>query len=181
MARLRLFFALDIDDKLRESLHLFQNGLDTALFRPLKKENLHITLAFLGDRDEEDVPVLGDILFSLPWPDKIILTAKRLVFFPSMRRPSSIAVDIKNPNNSLFDMQKNLVRELVVNGFSIERRAYRPHITLAYLKKALDASLLELPALPSIPRFSPVSVSLISSRLARGGSVFTTLCQRKFM
>ncbi|MEM5947509.1 RNA 2',3'-cyclic phosphodiesterase [Spirochaetia bacterium 38H-sp] len=181
MAKLRLFFAFDLDDEFKEKLYKYQKSLDTDTFRPLKKENLHITLAFLGDIEEERISALSDILFYLDFPDKIILTAKKTIFFPSYKRPSAVAIEVGNPDKNIYIMEKALRKELAIDGFIVDGRKYRPHITVAYIRRGTAVSSdMKIPDFSHSGRFSPVSVSLISSQLAKGGSIFTTLCSRKF-
>lgn len=61
--RVRLFVALDLPDELREGIAGWgREALADPALRPVVPESLHVTLAFLGHRDEAEIfalPVLS--------------------------------------------------------------------------------------------------------------------------
>src|SRR5690242_1128089 len=59
---LRLFVALELAGVAREALGEFRDRGDPEVWRPVRDEALHLTLAFLGHRPEDDVSVVGDVL-----------------------------------------------------------------------------------------------------------------------
>src|SRR5215218_5831645 len=60
--RLRLFVALDLPDDVVKVLAALGAAADQAVWRPVAPEALHVTLAFLGGRPEEDVAVIAPIV-----------------------------------------------------------------------------------------------------------------------
>jgi RNA 2',3'-cyclic 3'-phosphodiesterase len=56
----RLFVALDLPDGIRATLAATPMDRDT--WRPIPEANLHVTLAFLGNRPETDVQLIAPII-----------------------------------------------------------------------------------------------------------------------
>jgi RNA 2',3'-cyclic 3'-phosphodiesterase len=55
-ANVRLFCALQLPDETVERLVAWQRELPPGAFRPVPRENLHVTLVFVGSRPAADVP-----------------------------------------------------------------------------------------------------------------------------
>src|SRR4051812_20957579 len=91
MARLRTFIALDLGKPLRDRLVALQQNLSRAGAGEVKwveANNLHLTLLFLGEVDERDVPPLcravSDVAKTLP---AFPLVVAGTGCFPNSRRP----------------------------------------------------------------------------------------------
>lgn len=67
---LRLFYALWPDDATRDALVGLQK---IVRGRTTEKQNLHLTLAFLGQQRAETVPTLREILLELPRQDMALV------------------------------------------------------------------------------------------------------------
>jgi 2'-5' RNA ligase len=122
---IRLFYALWPDDATRTALMQVQTNFQGRLTR---YENLHITLAFLGEQPATLLPDLTDILERLP-TSSIALTLDRLGYFPKNR----IAwVGMHDVPSTLIIVQRELAQALVQRNVSFDNRAtFKPHITLA--------------------------------------------------
>ncbi|UUM32626.1 RNA 2',3'-cyclic phosphodiesterase [Vibrio japonicus] len=126
---MRLFFALTFDNKAKSDLMTYQNllrvhGMDG---RVTPKQNLHITLAFIGECTENQKQTLIDILRQL----KSGCGSLRIDHLGSFRQKRSRLVWLGMANNrALTRLQKELVTALIEQGFSTESKAYIPHITI---------------------------------------------------
>jgi len=61
--RVRLFAALELPGEAVRALLEFRDAAaDAALWRPVAAESLHVTLAFMGSRDADDVDPAGGVL-----------------------------------------------------------------------------------------------------------------------
>ncbi|MDL2284984.1 RNA 2',3'-cyclic phosphodiesterase [Oxalobacter sp. OttesenSCG-928-P03] len=122
--RLRLFYALWPDEATRKALTSWQSTLSG---RKVPPENLHITLAFLGEQPADLVPELSKILASLS-SDKIELLIDRTGYFPHNR--INWAGTAKTPP-ALLQLQKTLIAALSEKHISFDKRnRFKPHITL---------------------------------------------------
>ncbi len=126
---MRLFFALTFDDATKHDVITCQNAIRAhgVEGRITPKQNLHITLAFVGECTENQKQTLIEILHQLN-PSCITLHTDRLGSF-RQKRSRLIWLGIAN-NRALIRLQKELTIELIEQGFSTESRPYKPHITL---------------------------------------------------
>jgi RNA 2',3'-cyclic 3'-phosphodiesterase len=170
---MRLFYAITLEDQIRRELcsamqsmrQCFQSGR----FSP--EENLHLTLVFLGEVAPEQ---LDDA--------KGALDAARGNAFSlhiggigCFRRDGGdiywAGIERTQPLSNLYF---SLCTELRGRGFSVERRAFHPHLTLvrqAVLKTECDRSVFVVPMMSmEVDR-----VSLMLSERSRGRMVYTNL------
>ena len=122
---LRLFFALWPDDATRARLAELQAHVHGKLTH---YDNLHITLAFLGEQPADLLPVLRALLDRQPRLD-IVLTLDRLGYFRRKRiawaGPHAIP-------DALHELVHNLRQELTSEAVTFDQRAeFKPHATLA--------------------------------------------------
>jgi 2'-5' RNA ligase len=122
---LRLFYALWPDDATRDSLMKLQTAISG---RKTSYENLHLTLAFLGQQPINLLPALQEILGSLPQTN-MTLILNRIGYFTKSR----IAwCGIHAAPRALFDLQRRLMGELAQRNILADTRsAFKPHVTLA--------------------------------------------------
>lgn len=124
-ARVRLFLALWPDDATRHALQSLQREISGRRSRP---ENLHLTLAFLGEQASERVPPLTELINAMP-EFSSLLSIDVLGYFPGAR----IAwAGMAQPDPALMQWQGVLRAELAARQFIGPRlETFRPHITLA--------------------------------------------------
>lgn len=122
---MRLFYALWPDDAARAALQRLQARIAG---RPTRYENLHVTLAFLGQQPATLLPILKKILADLPAVE-LPLQLDRIGYFPKSR----IAwAGMHQVPDSLYTLQKELCAALKINGIAFDHQArFTPHVTLA--------------------------------------------------
>src|SRR5882724_13636414 len=85
---MRLFVALDLDEEIRRRIALYLQGLSG--FAPGARwaaaESLHVTLKFIGEQPEEQIPALKKALASVQGKP-ISLALRGYGFFPTARAP----------------------------------------------------------------------------------------------
>jgi RNA 2',3'-cyclic 3'-phosphodiesterase len=129
---LRLFVALPIDPDVCEQISRVQNGIDGAKWSP--RDNLHLTLRFIGDVDE---PRARDIDIALAGIEiaPFELSLKGTGYF-GVEAPHAIWLGVEG-NPSLLALQKKCERACRQAGLAPDTRAYTPHVTLCYLPRHL--------------------------------------------
>jgi len=144
----------------------------TQGLRVVPARNSHITLAFLGERDEFEIEqILGAVAESTGPATGLALGAP--VWLPR-RRPRNLVLDIHDDRDELAALQARLARSLKRElGFK-EDRPYRPHLTCARTGRGFDPAGLRLPVSPSIS-FSGESVTLYSSTLSPEGAEYEAI------
>jgi len=128
---IRLFAALPIPPEIAEGLARRQEGLPGARWSPL--ENLHITLRFFGELPETTAADLDDALATIGGgPLDIELTSAGAFGEALDVRSVWIGVAESPPLTQLAKRCETAARRC---GLKPESRAFRPHVTLAYLKR----------------------------------------------
>ncbi|MGK2254832.1 MAG: 2'-5' RNA ligase [Brevundimonas sp.] len=128
---LRLFTALTLPPDVGETLQRRQSGLPGARWRPL--EALHVTLAFYGETDERRADDLASELARVAGaPFEIVL--KGVGAFGDNHRSHTIWAGVETPNEPLSVLAGRCRKAGERANIVLEKRDYRPHVTLAYLK-----------------------------------------------
>lgn len=121
----RLFFALWPDDATRDALANLQARIHG---RRMRRENLHLTLAFLGEQADALTGTLTGILKNLPKAD-LPLALDRLGYFPRQR---IVWAGTHDAPAALFDLHRQLSDGLKHAGVHFDTRlSFMPHVTLA--------------------------------------------------
>ena len=126
MRRLRLFIALWPDAETRIALSMA--GLRFAASgRSIPPPNLHMTLAFLGETGVDAVPRLLRVMREAH-PVACDLRLDQFGYFASGK---VLWLGSEHPVPALVHYQKRLSIGLRQAGFPTEKRAFKPHVTLA--------------------------------------------------
>ncbi|MBN7772364.1 RNA 2',3'-cyclic phosphodiesterase [Clostridium aminobutyricum] len=149
---MRLFIAINFEKSVIDEIIAIQNQLRNQAVKGnfTREENLHLTLVFLGAIEEKKIDLIERAMNEITIPSFDLI-------FNKMGHFSRDAGDIwwigAEENQFLFDMQKKLSAYLSKLGFSIERRGFKPHLTLGR-----EVILREKPL---------ISLSKISSRVSK--------------
>lgn len=168
---LRLFFALNMDRSARREILRLQTRMWGEEARGLTRpENLHLTLAFLGNTGSARLEELRQILDRLDVPS-LTLRFDRIGVF--RREGGDIWWLGMGENRELQSLQARLTKELGKAAFPVEERKFVPHLTLARRTRPQTVpkdGKLQRPVLAKISR-----VSLMRSRQIDGTRVYTEL------
>lgn len=177
---MRAFVALDLPGPLIGALTRLQAGLTVG--RPVPEENLHLTLAFLGDIREEQAWALAEGLEALS-AAPVPLTL-RGVDLPG-RSPNLIWIGAE-PAPELIRLHDKVARLAREAGVALERRRFSPHVTLARFPRALSAqeergigAFLALNGAASCPPGQADTVTLYRSHLHEDGPVYEPLAEAR--
>ncbi len=131
--KMRLFIGITFDSAALEILDDLGKQLKgiSSKGKFTTKENLHLTLVFLGDTDPERISILEEVLC-----DAMDLTGEEPFFIElsslgKFQKPGGDIywVGIKK-NKALNLLHSNIEMELRKRGFRFEERSYVPHLTL---------------------------------------------------
>lgn len=127
---MRLFIAIEIPDDLKKALGKLR--LDIPGARQVPDGQIHLTLAFLGEVDEETVATLTGELSRIRSPS-FELCLSGAGCFPDRRRPRVLWVGLEQEQrlNDLVDLLRKAALEC---GIPQEDRPFSAHITLARFK-----------------------------------------------
>jgi 2'-5' RNA ligase len=193
-ATARLFVAVDPPLEVREALAAWARNVGVAAravggsrgaLRLLGEHSLHLTLCFLGSRPVAEIEALGEAL-AAAGEHACELSLGAPLWLPP-RRPQALAAEIHDHGGELERVQQALTTELSsVSSWQPERRRFRPHITVARLRRggrtrrsgaersAREGLEQSLPATPRLS-FTPQAVVLYRSWLSREGASYEAL------
>lgn len=139
---MRCFLAIELSKAAREHLNRVQEGLRVELpkgsFSPA--ENLHVTLKFLGDVSDRQLPALCDSMQHVRLAGKLALSAARVDFFPSRGLARVIVATMSGSDESVAALNQAIEQRCRKLGFGAESRRYHPHVTLARVRGGWSAA-----------------------------------------
>ncbi len=127
MTRERLFFAITPETDVRA--HCFEIGAKAAagVGRPVTRENIHLTLFFLGATSPEQ-RACAEAAAAKIHESSFELALDTVGYFP---KPKVIWIGATQIPSSLTRTVDSLSRNLIDCGFAGETRPFVPHITVA--------------------------------------------------
>src|SRR5262249_33769708 len=136
--RLRTFIGVDIGKAIRDRAVALQEKLaqTTNSVKWVEPDNLHVTLLFLGEVEDREVPMVCRVVAEQaqkhgPFP----LTIERVGCFPNRRRPRVLWIGVGQGTQELCALHDSLEPPLLDLGcYRREERKYTPHITLGRVR-----------------------------------------------
>lgn len=128
--RLRAFVALVPDEASRDALHALPV---TRGARRTQVDQLHVTLAFLGAIERDKCDALAARLPALAAANALPLqNVERLAWWPSLPKARLIVAElgVEPAVAALNDALSTALKDI---GLPVDRRPFRPHVTLARL------------------------------------------------
>jgi|WetSurMetagenome_2_1015567.scaffolds.fasta_scaffold49884_1 RNA 2',3'-cyclic 3'-phosphodiesterase len=141
----RIFIAIKIDPGPQFS------GISSTLRSLLDKDNiawvdpsnLHITLAFLGDTEEERISIASIILKRISNDfQRFRFNLRGTGIFRNFNDPRVIWCGIEQ-SIELMQLNNLIMKELMITGFKVEERQFKPHITIGRIKSIRNAGMLK--------------------------------------
>jgi 2'-5' RNA ligase len=176
--RARLFVALELPSEMRKDLGEWRDAALGALedVRPIAAQDLHVTLCFLGWREQGEVEEIAGACGVLRGRAALELALGDAVLLPR-RRPRVLAVALEDPEGELAAAQAGLASGLEASGFyEPEQRSFYGHVTVARGgRRARISRIVLLEPDPPRVRFSASRVVLYRSHLRRGGARYEAL------
>ena len=185
---MRLFVAIDLDDDVRRAIAAEQKRLMRELpgessLRMVRPEQMHLTLAFLGEVDEvRGAAIVGAMRGDVKAPPFPIVYAG-LGVFPPHGAPRVLWLGVTTGRDAAIAVQRQIADRLTRVGIEPEQRVYHPHLTLARWRTSTPADRRRLLAADhgaQIARVDAAAVTLYQSRLSPSGPSYTALAEAAF-
>jgi len=184
MNKIRSFVAIPLPEDIRRSIRRLLNKLrqddDGIAWVPV--DNLHLTLKFLGDVHDTEVPAVCQAIHEAcdglaPFP----LTISGIGALPSWEKARVLHAGVSDPDSVLIRLVADLETRLAELGYKREPRDYVPHLTLGRAKGvSRRASLEVLERLKQFEKFHAGEVvvdqiQLVASFLDKSGPTYQTM------
>jgi RNA 2',3'-cyclic 3'-phosphodiesterase len=167
---MRLFVALALPDEIADGLAMLQAGVPGAHWQT--RDQLHLTLRFIGEVDGRDATAVDDALSVIDAP-KFSLALKGVGEFGG-KTPHALWAGVRDKEQISF-LQRKIETGLQRAGLPAEPRKYVPHVTLARLRGSPRGRVMDYltdHALYAGPSFDVEVFILYSSVLTTDGSIY---------
>mgnify|MGYP001826328107 CR=1 FL=1 len=171
----RTFIALELSDGLKEGILTLNEELRRRGVRAswARRPALHLTLKFLGDVEESELPEVVDaVRRASSRVSSFSFDTRSLGAVPTPARPRALWIGVE-PAEGLTALHGELEGELAELGFERERRRFRPHITLGRIRDPRAESVQDLLDDLAAPKERVVvtEVRVMRSTLRPGGAL----------
>lgn len=169
---IRLFVALALPKTVQLQLSALTGGVPGA--RWLKPDNLHLTLRFIGEVENnvaDDIDATLSSVSTMPFD----LSLSGTGFFGKADFTRQIWAGVA-PNDALIHLQTKIEAAIIRAGLPAEQRRFSPHVTLARLKRAPSVRVEQFVADHAGFRAGPITIdrfTLFSSFLSSSGAIHT--------
>jgi 2'-5' RNA ligase len=174
---MRAFLAIDLPDQTCDALEALQRRLNIG--RHTLRENLHLTVAFLGEQQDAVMADVDDALLALEVP-RFALSVSGLGTLGAPE-PQILFAGVA-PCEGLEALHRKVRSSLRGVGLTLPRERFRPHVTLARFAHGLTgpeierlAAYLGRNAAFSLEPFVVTALSLYRSTLRPSGPVHDLL------
>ena len=138
---MRTFVAIEVDDK--DILQKIRSVQESTSFKasPIRIDQIHFTLQFLGEIDEKLCEKVKDVLRTITF-SQFDLSLKGMDGFPNLKNPRVIWIGAdKKGAEKLIELAKEIEMKLTPLGFEKDKK-FKPHLTVLRVKhKVGDISL----------------------------------------
>ena len=134
----RTFISVDFDDDaVRENIIEIQTKINSsgAHLKLVNPNILHITMEFLGEITENQVKEVEKILDSIEI-STLKLEIKEPDVLPNENYIKVVYCKLEGETDSLIKIQEELRLKLKEKGFRVDKRPFKPHLTIARVKSA---------------------------------------------
>jgi RNA 2',3'-cyclic 3'-phosphodiesterase len=175
---MRLFAAVPLNDEVRTAVAAEQRrivarvpALESAA-RWVQPDQMHLTLVFIGEVADPQVPSLGAALAE-PMPrSSFELSVEGLGMFPPRGAPRVLWIGVTAGAREVGDLQQLVRSRVTAAGHTVDTKPFHPHLTLARFREGHSSyrrALADLVAAPApIARLRVDEVILFASRLPAG-------------
>ncbi|XOB46441.1 MAG: RNA 2',3'-cyclic phosphodiesterase [Candidatus Nealsonbacteria bacterium] len=180
----RIFIAINLPEKIKKKLADYQTNWPELPVRWTKKENLHITLVFIGYARDEEIPEICKITKEIAEKNRVFtINLKKICYGPPKKMPPRMVWASGEKSEELGKLQQGLENSLLASTakkfIKPEKRAYSPHITLGRIK-AWEFRQIEPEERPNVNEdislsFEVNSIEVMESQLKRTGAEYTIL------
>jgi|TARA_B100001013_G_scaffold343020_1_gene269981 2'-5' RNA ligase len=134
---MRVFIAVEIsDEKILNKIQSFQEDLEINA-KPTKTNQIHFTLQFLGEIDEEKCEKVKELLKEITF-SQFDLSLKGVGGFPNLKNPRVIWIGTdKKGAEKLIEITREIGMKLTSLGFEKDKK-FKPHLTVFRVKNKID-------------------------------------------
>ena len=177
----RVFIGIPIGDKIKSILPSLKTSIHSSrdIIRWIPPENIHLTLSFLGNISDQDIPNIIQSIENCITSKIFKIIIESTGVFPSVNFPIILWIGIGKGADELTLLQKEIERSVRKFKEISRKEKFNPHITIARICR----SHLKIDVLPFLNTvYSPIeldinSICLYKSILLPEGAGYTVLTE----
>lgn len=169
---MRLFVALALPEDIQQRVASLRGGIPDAKWTP--EGNAHITLAFLGEIPDSEMPDICLALGRIQCPS-FQLQLDSVGVFGNNKRPRILWAGL-SASEQLLRLQQKVAAALENIGLQLEDRKFKPHITLARIHMSPYERVRQYLSDNALFKTTEIEIdnfTLFSSHLAHSGAIHT--------
>lgn len=186
MEKIRFFVALEIPEENKSQFLAIQQQLKSLIPNEhlTEEDQLHLTLAFIGEQDStlqtDLVQILQKAAADIP---RFTVTPGYLDGFPNIHHPEVLWVGVKGEIDKVLLIRERIKDDLENLQLPVDERRFVPHITVGKIKNGflvsqeLEAKLQELMEKGNFTPISITSIKLFASVPEGGLHTHNTLAE----
>ena len=184
----RVFCAVELPHAVRTRLeeHVFRlrKEVRDAAASWSRVENIHLTLMFFGNVEVKRIETISAAAQrAVKEFSEFQIGVGETGVFPKASRPQVLWIGVNDPSGQLTALQQKFEDECAAEGFPKEDRVYKPHLTIARLRKPEGARQLAEAHVQM--KFEPIDVEVkelvvFRSELSPSGSKYTVISAADF-
>ncbi len=175
---IRLFVALKIPENIKEQLLNICYKLvpDASLYSWVTTDRIHLTLKFIGEVEENLVPLISTELDFVKNYHSFDFNIFRFGFFSRDKRPKILWAGLQT-DEVIFKLVGELNKRMEIFNIEPERRKFKSHLTLLRINSKLDENFInnfnnyQFDNL----KFKTNKIALVKSELSRTGAQYTEI------
>jgi 2'-5' RNA ligase len=179
----RVFCAVELPDELpaqlRDYIAQLRQEVPEAAASWSRVENIHLTLKFFGNVAVERIEsISAAVARAMKEFAPFQIAVGGTGVFPKPSRAQVLWIGINDPSGKLLELQQRLENECAKEEFEKEGRAYRPHLTIARIRKPDGARRLadaHLQKQFKLTQLTLTELIVFRSELSSQGSKYTAL------
>lgn len=182
---MRVFIAIEIDDKIRAGLGRLQKeladkaGIGKSDVKWVSPENIHLTLKFLGEIKDEQVVDVCKVVEDVTGRHNSFELAVETVGCFGGKSARVVWVGLGEGGESLLNLQNDLEQQLISAGWPPEEREFTGHLTLCRVRNSKAgvklAAMVEHYKDFKLGIMAAESVNVYQSQLTPRGPIYTVL------
>lgn len=180
--QIRCFIAIEIPDAIQTLLISAQEELNRSVRGAswVKRGNIHLTLKFLGDVAPNQISTIKDSIEQVANArSPFSLEIGGIGTFPNLTRPRIIWAGVKTGVDEVISISNEIDAGLSQHGYEREEKPFRPHLTLARLKRRINLK----PFVDVFHQYDTINgatlivnqIQVVESQLRQSGAVYTPL------
>lgn len=174
---MRAFIALDVPEEIKERAELLEAEFRIDGLTLVKKDAMHITMQFLGEINAEQAEKTIEAMKRIDFKPFRVGLSGLSYFTPRLIRV--IFVEVAQGEKELCNLYGRLGGELAASSVAFEEENYKPHFTIARVKRVREMQklrgILERNSKVELGSFDVRSIVFKESTLTPNGPVYTDL------